>query len=184
MIKRPLFALRALLPGRLGKPRQPPATVARVDLDRLLGTWFEVARLPNLDADGPWQDSVNVTATYTKRPDGCIRVQTVAHNAKAGMRRSEVNGSVHPADPSGSKLILRFFKLIHRYRDGRLPGMGGKDWAVVAVRALAVADEARRMAPTGVDDRVDLVFIHRGEDGLEQGLASRVALHVDAGRLL
>ncbi|MEA1053473.1 lipocalin family protein, partial [Lamprobacter modestohalophilus] len=102
----------ALLPGRLGKPRQPPATVVRVDLDRLLGTWFEVARLPNLEADGPWQDSVNVTATYTKRPDGRIRVQTVAHNAKAGMRRSEVNGSVHPADPSGSKLILRFFKLI------------------------------------------------------------------------
>jgi apolipoprotein D and lipocalin family protein len=28
------------------------------------------------------------------------------------MRRSEVNGSVQPADPSGSKLILRFFKLI------------------------------------------------------------------------
>jgi apolipoprotein D and lipocalin family protein len=28
------------------------------------------------------------------------------------VRRSEVNGSVHPADPSGSKLISRFFKLI------------------------------------------------------------------------
>ena len=112
MIKRLLFALRALLPGRLGNPRPPPATVDRVDLDRLLGTWFEVARLPNLEADGPWQHSVNVTATYTKGPDGRIRVQTVAHNAKARMRRSEVNGSVHPADPSGSKLILRFFKLI------------------------------------------------------------------------
>ncbi|WP_462320238.1 lipocalin family protein [Halochromatium sp.] len=104
--------MRHLLPGRLGKPRQPPATVAEVDLNRLLGTWFEVARLPNLEADGPGQHSVNVTATSSKRPDGLITVQTVAHNAKAGMRRNEVNGIVHPADPSGSKLILRFFKLI------------------------------------------------------------------------
>lgn len=112
MIKNALLALRGSLPGRLGKPRRPPATVARVDLDRLLGTWFEVARLPNLEADGPGQLSVNVTATYARRPDGRITVQTVACNAKAGMRRSEVNGMVHPADPSGSKLILRFFKLI------------------------------------------------------------------------
>ncbi len=106
------FLLRRWLPGRLGKPRHPPATVARVDLDRLLGTWFEVARLPNLEADGPGQRSVNVTATYAKLPDGRITVKTVAQNAKAGMRRTEVNGMVHPADPSGSKLILTFFKLI------------------------------------------------------------------------
>lgn len=112
MIKNALLALRRLLPGGLGKPRQPPTTVARVDLDRLLGTWFEVARLPNLEADGPWQCSVNVTATYTKHPDGGISVQTAADNAKARMRRSEVKGTVHPADASGSKLILRFFKLI------------------------------------------------------------------------
>lgn len=112
MVKRLLSTLRALLPSRLGKPSLPPATVARVDLDRLLGTWFEVARLPNLEADGPGQRSVNVTATYAKRPDGQISVRTVACNAKARMRRSEVNGSVHPADPSGAKLILRFFKLI------------------------------------------------------------------------
>ena len=112
MIKNTLLTLRGLLPGRLGEPRQPPATVARVELDRLLGTWFEVARLPNLEADGPGQRSVDVTATYAKRPDGHIRVQTAAHNAKARMRRTEVNGMVYPADPSGSKLILKFFKLI------------------------------------------------------------------------
>jgi apolipoprotein D and lipocalin family protein len=112
MIKNARFAFRGLLPGFLGKRRPPPATVARVDLDRLMGTWFEVARLPNLEADGPGHQSVNVTATYAKGPDGRITVQTAAHNAKAQMRRSEVKGTVHPADPSGAKLILRFFKLI------------------------------------------------------------------------
>jgi hypothetical protein len=55
----------------------PPATVAEVDLDRLMGTWFEVARLPNLEADGFGQRGVDVTVTYEKRPDGTIRVQTV-----------------------------------------------------------------------------------------------------------
>lgn len=112
MIKHPRFALLKRLLGGSGKPRHPPETVAQVDLDRLLGTWFEVARLPNLEADGFGQHSVDVTATYARRPDGCITVETVSHNAKAGMRRSQVNGLVQPADPSGSKLILRFFKLI------------------------------------------------------------------------
>jgi hypothetical protein len=55
----------------------PPATVAEVDLDRLMGIWFEVARLPNLEADGFGQQGVDVTATYEKRPDSTIRVQTV-----------------------------------------------------------------------------------------------------------
>jgi apolipoprotein D and lipocalin family protein len=112
MIKKARAMFRNLLPSQLGRRREPPATVAQVDLDRLLGTWFEVARLPNLEADGPGQHSVNVTATYAKRPDGGLTVQTAGCNAKARMRRSEVTGTVHPADPSGSKLILRFFKLI------------------------------------------------------------------------
>lgn len=112
MIQRAYFVLRGLLPNRFGKRQPPPETVARVDLDRLMGTWFEVARLPNLEADGPGQCSVDVTATYARHADGGITVQTVAYNARAGMRRSEVNGRLRPADPSGSKLILRFFKLI------------------------------------------------------------------------
>jgi apolipoprotein D and lipocalin family protein len=169
MIKHPPFALRALLPGRLGKPRQPPATVARVDLDRLLGTWFEVARLPNLEADGPWQDSVNVTATYTKRPDGCIRVQTVGHNAKAGMRRSEVDGTVHPADPSGSKLILRFFKLIR-----------GDLWVIGL-------DPDYRWALMGTPSRKRLWLIARAPriepDDFDQAMAIAAAQGYDAARV-
>jgi apolipoprotein D and lipocalin family protein len=91
---------------------QPPATVAKVDLDRLIGTWFEVARLHTLEADGFGQRCVDVTATYGKRPDGRISVQTVSYNARAGMRRSEVNGTARPADASGSKLVLTFYRLI------------------------------------------------------------------------
>lgn len=112
MMKKFLSSLRESLPSRLIQRRPVPATVTQVDLDRLLGTWFEVARLPNLEADGPGQDSVNVTATYTKDPQGRISAQTRANNAKAAMRVSEVSARVYPADASGSKLILSFYKLI------------------------------------------------------------------------
>ncbi len=88
----------------------PPATMAEVDLDRLMGIWFEVARLPNLEADGFRQLGVDVTATYGKRPDGTIGVQTVSYNA-ARMRRTEVNGTVRPTNPGRSQLLLTFYRV-------------------------------------------------------------------------
>jgi apolipoprotein D and lipocalin family protein len=110
-----------------------------------------------------------VTATYTKRPDGCIRVQTVAHNAKAGMRRSEVNGSVHPADPSGSKLILRFFKLIR-----------GDLWVIGL-------DADYRWALMGTPSRKRLWLIARAPriepDDFDQAMAIAVAQGYDAARV-
>jgi apolipoprotein D and lipocalin family protein len=90
----------------------PPATVGEVDLDRLMGIWFEVARLPNLEADGFGQLGVDVTATYEKRADGTIGVQTVSYNAKARMRRTEVNGTVRPTNAGRSQLLLTFYRVI------------------------------------------------------------------------
>jgi apolipoprotein D and lipocalin family protein len=143
--------------------------VARVDLDRLLGTWFEVARLPNLEADGPGQRSVNVTATYAKLADGRITVKTVGHNAKAGMRRTEVNGMVHPADPSGSKLILRFFKLIR-----------GDLWVIGL-------DPDYRWALMGTPSRKRLWLIARAPridpDDYNQAMAIAMAEGFDAARV-
>jgi apolipoprotein D and lipocalin family protein len=169
MIKNARLVLRRLLPGSFGKPRHPPATVAQVDLDRLLGTWFEVARLPNLEADGPWQRSVDVTATYRKRPDGSITVQTAASNAKAGMRRTEVNGTVHPADPSGSKLVLRFFKLIR-----------GDLWVIGL-------DPEYRWALMGTPSRRRLWLIartpHIERDDYDRAMAIAAAQGYDAARV-
>ncbi len=82
--------------------------MAGVDLDRLMGIWFEVGRLSNLEADGFGQLGVDVTATYEKRADGTISVQTVSYNAKARMRRIEVNGTVWPTNAGGSQLLLTF----------------------------------------------------------------------------
>jgi apolipoprotein D and lipocalin family protein len=162
-------SLRSLLAGAFGKRREPPATVAHVDLDRLMGTWFEVARLPNLEADGPGQCSVDVTATYMKRPDGRITVQTASCNAKARMRRSEVNGTVTPADPSGSKLILRFFKLIR-----------GDLWVIGL-------DPNYRWALMGTPSRRRLWLIAREQhiepDDFDRAMAIAAAQGFDAARV-
>ncbi|HBL77960.1 MAG TPA: lipocalin [Prolixibacteraceae bacterium] len=45
-------------------------TVKELDLDRYLGTWYEIARFPHSFEKG----LVGVTATYSKRPDGKIKV--------------------------------------------------------------------------------------------------------------
>jgi apolipoprotein D and lipocalin family protein len=51
---------------------QPPVqTVPSVDLDRYAGEWFEIARYPNRFQR---QCMGDVSATYTRRPDGRIDV--------------------------------------------------------------------------------------------------------------
>ena len=90
-----------------------PATVAKVDLDRYLGTWFEVARLPNPEEDGYGRRCVDVTATYARRRDGTIDVLNVAYDANARMRRSSVHGWARTVDASGAKLVVRFFHLFN-----------------------------------------------------------------------
>ena len=48
-----------------------PQTVARVDLDRYMGTWYEIARLPMFFQRHCASD---VTASYSQQPNGTIKV--------------------------------------------------------------------------------------------------------------
>jgi apolipoprotein D and lipocalin family protein len=136
----------------------PPATVAEVDLDRLMGIWFEVARLPNLEADGFGQRGVDVTATYEKRPDGTIGVQTVSYNAKARMRRTEVNGTVRPTNLGRSQLLLTFYRVIR----GRLWIIGlDQDyrWALMGTpsrRRLWLISRSPRLDPAEYDRAISI----------------------------
>ena len=112
MIANMLIALRnAVL--RPSEPGPPPATVAKVDLDRYLGSWFEVARLPNPEEDGFGRRSVDVVATYARRADGSIDVFNVAHDAASAGRRRSVRGRARPVDSTGAKLVVTFFGLFN-----------------------------------------------------------------------
>ncbi len=143
----------------------PPATVAKVDLDRYLGTWFEVARLPNLEADGFGRRCVDVSATYTKRPDGLIGVQTVSYNATAGMRRTEVKGTARPINPGGSKLLLTFYYVVRG--DHWIVGLDPEyRWSLVGTpsrRRLWLMSRTPRLDPVDYDQAM-AVAVAQGYD--------------------
>lgn len=69
-----LIVVTATVPGDARgqrAPESPPETVARVDLGRYAGLWYEYARLPNDFQD---QCVAGSTAEYTPRDDGKLDV--------------------------------------------------------------------------------------------------------------
>lgn len=79
--------------------------IPSVDLERYVGVWYEIARLPNRFQ----KDCVNdVTATYTLLPDGDIKV--INRCRKEGDVVTEVEGRARLASREGpnSKLEVRF----------------------------------------------------------------------------
>ena len=82
----------------------PVRTVERVDLQRYLGEWFEIARFPNRFQRTCAGD---VRATYARRPDGRIDVINRCRTAQGAMQ--EVQGVARVVDLNTSaKLKVRF----------------------------------------------------------------------------
>jgi apolipoprotein D and lipocalin family protein len=80
-----------------------PQTVGKVDLDRYLGRWYEIARLPNR-----FQDlcKSNVSATYSKASNGTIKVENRCVN-EAGVIKEAI-GEARSVESTNSKLEVRF----------------------------------------------------------------------------
>ena len=84
----------------------PPDVVPHVDLERYMGTWYEIARYPNRFEKG----CVDVTATYTLRQDGKVTVlnECIAETPKE--KRKSIQGVAWVPDPTANaKLKVRFF---------------------------------------------------------------------------
>ena len=83
--------------------------VKSFDLQRYLGTWYEIARLPHSFENG----LDKVTATYTVRDDGGIAVLNKGFNTKKGEWK-EANGKARFKDgTAGAFLEVSFFWIFY-----------------------------------------------------------------------
>ena len=103
-----MLTLRAFIAGMLlmssSAYMQDVRTVERVDLDRYLGEWYEVARFPNRFQD---QCAGDVVATYSRRDDG--RIEVVNRCRLADGTVDEAAGVARVVDAAtNAKLKVRF----------------------------------------------------------------------------
>jgi apolipoprotein D and lipocalin family protein len=80
-------------------------TVDRVDLQRYVGKWYEIARYPNRFQRKCQSDT---TATYTIRPDGKVQVVNACRQQDGTI--TTANGTAKVVDPkTNAKLKVTFF---------------------------------------------------------------------------
>ncbi|WP_052456773.1 lipocalin family protein, partial [Xanthomonas citri] len=79
------------------------ATVPSLDLNRYLGTWYEIARLPTRFEDA---DCTDVSAHYTLEDDGSVRVQNRCFTAEGELE--EAIGQARAIDDTHSRLEVTF----------------------------------------------------------------------------
>jgi apolipoprotein D and lipocalin family protein len=95
--------LTAGLFGAAPAPKLEP--VRPFDLNRYLGRWYEIARLP-----APFErDLTHVTATYTLNPKGNVTVLNEGHNGKNGKQSKAVGRAKLAKAPDVGHLKVSFF---------------------------------------------------------------------------
>jgi len=92
--------------ARSGTETKPLEVVPYVDLGRYVGTWYEIATIPQRFQ----KDCVAVTATYSLRDDGTIAVLNKCRKKTLDGELKEVNGKAWVIDKkTNAKLKVRFF---------------------------------------------------------------------------
>ena len=100
----------------------PVKTVARVDLDRYVGAWHEVARFPNRFQNTCAGD---VRAAYTRRPDG--RIDVVNRCRRQDGSTTEAQGVARVEDAkTNARLKVRFAPAVLSW----LPMVWGDYWII------------------------------------------------------
>lgn len=99
-----LFAAGAVVKAKAGTV--PLEVVPRVDLQRYLGTWYEIATIPQRFQKG----CVGVTAHYSLRPNGSIDVVNVCRKETLDAIPRSIRGKAWIVDKTtNAKLKVRFF---------------------------------------------------------------------------
>lgn len=106
----------------MAQQQTPVQTVASVDLDRYVGTWFEIARFPNKFQRKCLGD---VRAIYAQRPDGRIDV-TNSCRVKSG-EVEDAKGVARVVDQdTRARLEVRFAPAVLSF----LPMVWGDYWVI------------------------------------------------------
>jgi apolipoprotein D and lipocalin family protein len=107
MSLRPLSLLLAVAACAHSGPGTPPLrTVERVDLDRYMGTWYEIASFPQSFQKG----CVASTADYTLRPDGEVTVLNRCRDGSFDGKERSATGRAWVVDPqTNARLEVSFF---------------------------------------------------------------------------
>lgn len=93
-------------PETTPKEPAPPRTVAHVDLERYVGTWYEIASYPQRFQRG----CTATTAVYTLREDGMIQVLNRCNRDSLDGRETIGRGRARVVDQaSNAKLKVTFF---------------------------------------------------------------------------
>lgn len=84
---------------------EPLATVEKVQLDKYLGTWHEIARFEHFFE----KDCKNVSANYSMLNEDTIKVINKCTKITTNQKK-EVTGRAYALDSSNSKLKVSFFR--------------------------------------------------------------------------
>ncbi len=99
-----LFSLLAFLVGCTTPPKgiEP---VTNFDIERYLGTWYEIVRLDH----GFERGLTRVTANYTLRDDGGVKVINSGYDEKSGERKEAIGKAYFVEGPEIGQLKVSFF---------------------------------------------------------------------------
>ncbi len=103
-MKHSLFALLLLLAGCAGKP-EGITPVSGFELNRYLGTWYEIARLDHSFERG----LERVSAHYSLREDGGVRVINRGFNSERGEWKQAEGKAYFVEGPEVAHLRVSFF---------------------------------------------------------------------------
>lgn len=105
--------------------------IKNFDLNRYLGRWYEIARFPH-----PFEKGlVGVTATYSLRPDGRVKVENAGYKGTLeGERDTAVGKAKLAGKPDEGHLKVSFFLFF--YADYFIMDMDpGYQWALVGSKS-------------------------------------------------
>ncbi len=101
-----IFVFAAGAAAKAAAETKPLEVVPRVDIGRYLGTWYEIATIPQRFQKG----CVGVSAHYSLRKDGAIDVFNVCRKGTLDGKERSIRGKAWIVDrTTNAKLKVRFF---------------------------------------------------------------------------